>query len=158
MESKDLGVVVRGCVGFHKEKAKIRSIQLEVEINGTLPPVRINQAAIGRALDELLENAIRFSKEGGMVKVRCKNQGNEVDIHISDAGEGIPQEDMGKLFEAFPTVDSHAEEDGRSTGLGLLIVRRIMELHGGRVRAESSRGKGSTFSFTLPVCGQALLG
>jgi signal transduction histidine kinase len=63
----------------------------------------------------------------------------------------LPMESMGKLFEAFPKVDSHAEGTGKSTGLGLLIVRRIMELHGGRVRAESSRGKGSTFSFTLPV-------
>jgi two-component system, OmpR family, phosphate regulon sensor histidine kinase PhoR len=114
-----------------------------------LPPVKADPVRIEQVLINLLHNAIKFTPPGGTITVSAKAQGGEVLFSIRDTGVGISGEDLSRIFERFYKADR--SRSGGGTGLGLAIARHIVESHGGRIWAESTEGKGSTFYFTLPV-------
>lgn len=99
----------------------------------------------------LLDNAIKYNRDNGEVRLRAAVRGETVEITIEDTGIGIPQEAMGRLFERFSRVDKARSREMGGTGLGLSIVKHIVEKHGGQVACESVWGKGSVFTVTLPV-------
>ncbi|GBD09282.1 Alkaline phosphatase synthesis sensor protein PhoR [Candidatus Thermoflexus japonica] len=103
----------------------------------------------GRALGNLLDNAIRFTPPGGEVRVRAWSEGEWVAIEVSDTGPGIPPEDLPRIFERFYRRDRH--RGGGGSGLGLAIARHAVEAHGGRIQAFSEPGQGARFVFTLPA-------
>lgn len=103
----------------------------------------------GRALGNLLDNAIRFTPPGGEVRVRAWSEGEWVAIEVSDTGPGIPSEDLPRIFERFYRRDRH--RGGGGSGLGLAIARHAVEAHGGRIQAFSEPGRGARFVFTLPA-------
>ena len=99
----------------------------------------------------LVDNAVRFTPEGGEVRIEAHRHNGSVEVSVADAGVGIPPEALPRLFERFYRVDpARAREDG-GTGIGLAIARSVVEAHGGTIRAESEPGQGSTFTFDLPV-------
>lgn len=104
-------------------------------------------------LENLISNALKFSPAGGEILLRARAGGNEIEIEISviDPGIGIPVEEIPKLFSKFYRVERPGMPRFPGTGLGLALVREIVQKHGGRVWAESELGRGSTFYFTLPV-------
>ncbi len=114
--------------------------------------VLADPAGARRVLSNLLHNAIKFTPARGRVTIRARQAGDSVEIKVEDTGVGIPARDLPRIFERFYKVDrARAQGETHSTGLGLAIAKHIVEAHGGKIWAESSEGKGSTFYFTLPA-------
>src|SRR5207237_10156973 len=97
----------------------------------------------------LLSNAVKFTPDGGRIEIRVAREGEQVRVAVEDTGIGIAPEDQTRIFEEFRQVGRERSREG--TGLGLTLTKRFVELHGGRISVESTPGKGSTFSLTLPL-------
>jgi signal transduction histidine kinase len=128
--------------------ARQRRISLAVRIPRQLPSVVYDRNLIHDVLLNLAENAIKFTPAGGKVSIEAASRADGVLVRVRDTGVGIPERDMEDLFKPF--FQSAHTYGGKGTGLGLAIAKGVVELHGGRIWAESVHGKGSTFSFTLP--------
>lgn len=113
--------------------------------------VRADRKEIEQALFNLLDNAFKFTPDGGSVSVSARAGEGRVRVEVSDTGPGIPEESMPRIFERFYRVDKARSRELGGTGLGLSIVKHAVELHGGSVGVESEEGRGSTFWFTLPA-------
>jgi len=117
-----------------------------------LPLVRGDPRRVRQVLVNLLDNSIKYSPAGRPIRVEAEQTGDDVLVSVHDAGEGIPAEHLGRVFERFHRLDSDLRQSTSGTGLGLTICQGIVEAHGGRIWAESAgAGKGSTFRFTLPI-------
>lgn len=112
--------------------------------------VEIDQDRMIQVIDNIMNNAIKYSPEGGTITVRLVENLEDITLSISDEGMGIPAEDLGLLFDRFYRVDRARSRQQGGTGLGLAISKEVIELHGGRIWAESKENEGSTFFFTLP--------
>jgi signal transduction histidine kinase/CheY-like chemotaxis protein len=123
-----------------------------VEAAADLPPVRADASRVQQVLSNLLGNARKYSPNGGTIVLSAREADDAVEIAVTDQGLGIPPEALPRLFEKFFRVDNSDRREIRGTGLGLAIVKQIVEVHGGRVRAESAGlGRGTRLSFTLPI-------
>lgn len=127
-------------------------LSLSIEIASDLPPALGDRDRVEQVLVNLLHNAIKFTSPGGKVNLSAKADGNNILVSVTDNGVGIPADDLPRIFERFFKTDR--ARTGGGTGLGLAIAKHIIEAHGGRTWAESVEGKGSTFSFTLPLAGK----
>jgi two-component system phosphate regulon sensor histidine kinase PhoR len=105
---------------------------------------------IGQVLTNLIDNAVKFNKESGTIRIYSQNLGDKIKIFVEDSGIGIPPKDIPRIFERFYRVDKARSRELGGTGLGLSIVKHIVELHGGSVGVESTEGLGSKFWFILP--------
>jgi len=94
---------------------------------------------------------VAHTHKGGTIKVAAMAQGNWVEVNVSDTGEGIPAKDLPNIFERFYRVDKSRARVTGGSGLGLTIAKRLVEAHGGKITVQSELGKGSRFSFTLPI-------
>jgi two-component system, OmpR family, phosphate regulon sensor histidine kinase PhoR len=130
-------------------QAERGGLHLENHSPENLPRVAADPPRIVQVMMNLLHNAIKFTPPGGMITVFAESREKEVEFSIRDTGVGISAEDLPRIFERFFKADR--SRSGGGTGLGLAIARHIVEAHGGRIWAESTEGKGSTFFFTLPV-------
>ncbi len=131
--------------------AETRRITLQTEIPSTAAAgVLADSDKITQILVNLVSNAIKYTQGPGQVTIRVEEQTNEMQFSVADTGSGIAQEDLPKLFEKFQPIHHNTDRTTKSTGLGLAISKRLVELHGGRIWATSTQGKGSTFFFTLP--------
>ena len=101
-------------------------------------------------LFNLVDNAVRFTPEGGHVTVSARRRNGSVEVMVSDTGAGIPAEHLPRLFERFYRADQARARGDGGTGIGLAIARSVVEAHGGQIRAESEPGRGSIFTFDLP--------
>ncbi len=128
-----------------------RNQSLDIYIEEGLPQARADKAKIGQVLLNLLSNASRFTPDGGRLKVEAVKKDDWCLVSVIDSGIGIKKENHERIFEEFCQVDSPLTEDKSGTGLGLTIAKRIVEKHGGKIWVESEYGKGSRFSFTLPL-------
>ena len=130
-----------------------RELQLVSDVAPDLPAIYADSDKIRRTLVNLLGNAIKFSLSGGSIvlSVRADERNGEVVFAVRDAGEGIPAEAFDKIFEKFGQVETRKAGRKMSTGLGLTFCKMAVEAHGGRIWVESEIGKGSTFSFTIPI-------
>jgi signal transduction histidine kinase len=130
-------------------RAKIR---LETRLPDRSPLVAADIGLIQRALQNLIENAVKYTKEGGSVTVLVEQEGQAVAVRVEDTGCGIPEDQLRQVVERFYQADDSEDGPQRSMGgLGLAIVKKILELHGSAVQATSSVGQGSAFWFSLPV-------
>jgi signal transduction histidine kinase len=130
-------------------RAEAKHIDLKVEGDGELPPVAADPVRLGAALNNLLDNAVTYTGEGGRITLSARAAGADaVELAVADSGIGIPRAYLPHVFEKFFRVP---ESDGHGTGLGLAIVREIVTAHGGHIRCDSEPGKGSVFTMTLPI-------
>jgi signal transduction histidine kinase len=113
--------------------------------------IEADQRKLKQILFNLLSNAVKFTPTGGTVKVSAVKDQNYVEITVADSGIGIKEEDIQKLFHPFTQLESVYTKEYEGTGLGLALNRQLVELHGGRVWVSSEFGKGSRFSFTIPM-------
>ncbi|HYE15615.1 MAG TPA: ATP-binding protein [Pyrinomonadaceae bacterium] len=134
--------------------AQEKEITLGESLPEDLPPLRADRAKLRRILVNLLSNAIKFTPRGGRVEVAAAREGDFARVSVTDTGVGIPQEDAGRLFDKYAQARSRATRSEKGTGLGLYITRQLVELHGGQISVRSEVGKGSTFTFTIPVAGE----
>jgi two-component system sensor histidine kinase NblS len=132
--------------------AKEREIDLVLTVNEPVPFVLMNEESIERVIMNLLTNAIKYTPFGGSIKVniRKESNSNEVGLHVTDTGIGIPEESLEAIFDRFYRVEKKVHTI-KGTGLGLTIVKKIIEKHNGRLGVVSAIGQGSTFSFYLPT-------
>jgi signal transduction histidine kinase len=130
-------------------EAKDKHITLLVDVPPDLPGITADLASMGHVFANLLSNAIRYSPSGSAITVRAEAELSGIRFSVTDNGEGIAPEHLKHLFDQFYRVPGQDEKSG--IGLGLSIVREIVRAHGGTVGVESTRGKGSTFHFTLPA-------
>jgi signal transduction histidine kinase len=132
------------------ELAKQGEITLEGNVDSDVDPVRMDTQAIGRALNNLIGNALRHTPPGGRVSVWVRRTGQAVVVTVSDTGEGIREEDLPHIFERFYRGEKSRNRGTGGAGLGLAIARGIVQAHGGDIRVESKIGKGTQFTFRIP--------
>ena len=133
--------------------AQRKNIALEFNYPSELPLVNIDEEQIGNVVENLIENALKYTQEGGRVFVDVSwldDEKRAVEVSVSDTGHGIVEEDIEKIFEKFRRIEK-GRNTIRGTGLGLSICKHIVSVHGGKIWAESERGRGSSFFFSLPV-------
>jgi two-component system phosphate regulon sensor histidine kinase PhoR len=143
------GTIAKACT-LLQEGAAHKTIAIINETSGlTLPRIMADQGRLEQVVVNLLENAIKYTPEGGSVRLSCEEIGQFIKLSVADTGIGIPFKDLPRIFERFYRVDEARTREQGGTGLGLAIVKHIIQLHGGAVSVTSEPGKGSIFSFTL---------
>jgi len=128
-----------------------RNIALELEANHQPVLVEGDKGKLGQVFNNLLSNAVKFNDSGGRVDIDIRIEGDQVIVAVSDTGIGIPKEALDKIFTRFYQYDGSSTRKYGGTGIGLAIAQDIMRLHGSRIIAESEEGKGTTFTFVLPL-------
>ena len=132
--------------------AQSDQIELAIDVAPNLPFVNVDADRIAQVIRNLLNNALRHTPAGGQVTVTCRiDQSKEFLIRVSDTGEGIPPDDLPYIFDRFYRADKSRSRVSGGSGIGLAIVKQLVEAHGGRVRAESQPGQGTSIAFTLPI-------
>jgi len=150
-QAGDIANVVKKAVTSWQPQVAAKEILLSLDLPDNLPLVNIDGQRVNQVLHNLLENAVAHTGKGGTITVAAAKQGDWVEISVSDTGEGIPAVDLPNIFERFYRVDRSRARATGGSGLGLTIAKRLVEAHGGKITVQSEMGKGSRFSFTLPV-------
>lgn len=143
--------IIREVVSSFQDMAASKNITLEEDIRDEDLQVEADANKITVAISNLIRNALTFTNEGGQVQVTVESVTGHVQVSVKDNGVGIPANDLGRVFDRFFQVESHLIRRHAGMGLGLSVARSLIELHGGRIWVESVEGKGSTFSFLLPL-------
>jgi two-component system phosphate regulon sensor histidine kinase PhoR len=154
-----LGPVVLRCVEAQRGRAEAKRLDyaLDAEPRGESSIVNADEEAVGQVLDNLIDNAIKYTPEGGRVRVELRGDSDRVVIKVADSGIGIPREDLPRVFERFYRVDKARSRELGGTGLGLAIVKHIVQSVGGEVGVESRIGFGTIFTVRLPLAGASPL-
>jgi len=150
-QAEDIAKLVKQAVTPWQPQVAAKEISLSLDLPDNLPLVNIDRQRVNQVLHNLLENAVAHTHKGGTINVAAITQGDWVEVCVSDTGEGIPAEDLPNIFERFYRVDRSRARATGGSGLGLTIARRLVEAHGGEIAVQSELGKGSSFSFTLPI-------
>ena len=146
--------VAEVCQSAARASARIanrHSITVNVSVPADLPPVRADLQSLTRVLWHLLDNAVKFSPSGSTVEIAAEQRRAGVRIAVQDHGAGIPLDQLDRIFQVFYQVDGSSTRKAGGLGLGLALVKRLVEAHGSRVEVDSEVGQGSTFAFELPV-------
>jgi signal transduction histidine kinase len=147
----DLPLAIDNARTFVRERATRHGIHLDVTVDERLGDFVGDERKIKQILLNLLSNAVKFTPEGGRIGIKARQADGAVEISVSDTGIGIAPEDQPRIFEEFRQVGSDNAKKIEGTGLGLTLAKKFVELHGGRIWVESEVGKGSKFTFTLPI-------
>jgi signal transduction histidine kinase len=134
-----------------RERASRHGIKLDRSIDDRLGDFSADERKVKQVLVNLLSNAVKFTPEGGQIKVEAGLGDHSVIISVTDTGIGIAKQDQEAIFEEFRQASGSYAHKREGTGLGLTLTRRFVEMHGGKIWVESELGKGSKFSFTLPI-------
>ncbi|MGY6629190.1 MAG: ATP-binding protein [Oceanicaulis sp.] len=141
--------LIEQCVRIMRARAEEKSIALVVEA-GPLPEIEADPRALKQIMLNLMSNAVKFTPDGGQVKVRGFDAADGVVLQVADTGIGIPAEHLPRLGRPFEQIESQIAKSHQGSGLGLALSKSLIELHGGTLRIDSVLGKGTTVSFTLP--------
>ncbi len=147
----DLPAALENALTLVRERAQRHGLTVQLAVDSRVGEVVGDERKVKQILLNLLSNAVKFTPEGGRIGVTAAPADGFVEIAVSDTGIGIAPEDREAIFEEFRQARSDYARKREGTGLGLTLAKRFVELHGGRIRVESEVGKGSTFTFTLPV-------
>ena len=150
-EPVDVPELVLGEMEFFRSQTDVH--RLEYKGSRDIPTVFADPERLRQVLQNLLSNAIKYSPGGGRVEVETGREGRYVTISVRDEGIGIPAEELPRIFEKFSRVERDEATGISGTGLGLAIVKHLVELHGGKITAQSEPGRGSTFTVYLPIRG-----
>jgi signal transduction histidine kinase len=150
-EQASLRDLISDTLGALSAQAQQRRLVLQGDVDERLPLVTMDTRRVQRVLLNLVQNAVRHTPVDGKIVIRALDVGSEVQVSVTDTGEGIAAEDLPAIFETFPRGGNGPRpRSNGGSGLGLKIARGIVELHGGRIWAESVKGRGATFTFALP--------
>ncbi|MFC2022631.1 ATP-binding protein [Chloroflexota bacterium] len=150
-QAEDISQLVSKTAAAARSQAITKGISMSVELPDGLPPVNIDAHRISQVLHDLVENALAHTASGDSIIIAAGQEGDWVEVSVADTGEGIPADDLPNIFERFYRVDKSRTRATGGSGLGLTISRRLVEAHGGKIIAWSEMGKGSRFTFTVPV-------
>ena len=151
MGTVDLSSFLPEMVRDWEKKLTSKQLNMSVDVPPDLLPIRVDRTRLQEAVYNLLDNAVKYSRERGEIRLSARQRDGEIELTVSDDGIGIAKEDLPRIFERFYRADKARGPDKvRGTGLGLAIVKHIAQLHGGRVEAESELDKGTIIRVVLP--------
>jgi signal transduction histidine kinase len=148
-EPHNLVDIISSCVEDIQPLVNQKHLSLQLSISASFILVEVDSLRIRQVLLNLLSNAVKFTEKGS-IHISVLNQPQQVEIRITDTGIGLSPEELAKIFHPFSQADSSITRKYGGTGLGLVLSKKIVTLHGGTIRVESQKGKGSTFIVTLP--------
>ena len=151
LSSLNVPLAIDNALTLIKERAARHGLELDSRIDPAVTDIRADERKFKQVMLNLLSNAVKFTPEGGRITVIARPVERMVEVSVADSGIGIAPEDCEAVFEEFQQVGTHSEGKAQGTGLGLALTKKFIELHGGRIWLMSTLGKGSTFSFTLPI-------
>lgn len=146
----DIKPILNRCLGVLDKAIKGKQLSVSVSIPDGIPKVLADDKRLSQVFLNLLDNAVKYTSDGGSIKVNISLSDKLIQVDVSDTGIGIPEQDIPRIFERFYRVDKARSRELGGTGLGLSIVKHIVFSHGGQVWVKSELGLGSTFSFTIP--------
>jgi two-component system phosphate regulon sensor histidine kinase PhoR len=150
VQAVPIGTVLRACLERHRPRAEARGQTMTLEADGADPAVLADEEALDQIFDNLVDNAVKYTPEGGSIRVGWRPEGDCLCVEVSDTGIGIPEADLPRVFERFYRVHKARSREMGGTGLGLSIVKHLVGAMNGSVRAASQVGKGTTFTVCLP--------
>jgi len=150
-QPNDTAKVIQDVVTALSKQADEKKLALSVKIKSALPLIYADRDRLTQILTNLVDNACRYTPEGGKITVSARRVADKVQVDIADSGIGISPEDQEKVFDRFYRADHPVVQETGGTGLGLAIVKSFVEMHGGTLWLKSELDKGSTFSFTMPI-------
>jgi len=151
MGTLDLSSFLPEMIRDWEKKLTSKHLNMSVDVPPDLLPIRVDRTRLQEAVYNLLDNAVKYSRQHGEIRLSARQRDGEIELTVTDDGIGITKEDLPRIFERFYRADKARSPDKiRGTGLGLAIVKHIAQLHGGRVEAESELDKGTTIRVVLP--------
>ncbi|MBI4296444.1 MAG: HAMP domain-containing protein [Chloroflexi bacterium] len=156
VQPEDITQVIIRTVAAAQPRATAKGVSIVTDLPGGLPFCHIDHHRISQVLNNLLENAVVHTSGGSSITVAARHIAPWVEVSVTDTGDGIPAEELANIFERFYRVDKSRARGTGGYGLGLTISKRLIEAHGGKIEAQSEMGKGSRFSFTVPVAVHSL--
>jgi signal transduction histidine kinase len=151
IQSEDIATLIKDSITGMQAKAVTKGLTLAADLPAALPAVSIDVHRIKQVLLNLLENAVTHTDKGGKITITAQQQEKMIQVSVTDTGEGISAQDLPLIFERFYRVDKSRNRKTGGSGLGLTIAKRLVEAHGGNVKVKSESGRGSTFTFTIPI-------
>lgn len=145
----NLGEVIREVAASMTPRTKSKNIKLKTTADGELAAL-VDRDKLRNVLSQLLDNAIKFTEQGGKIEVSAGDSGDEITVAVKDDGPGIENGNLEKVFDCFTKYESGASGNSAGVGLGLTLAKQLVEMHGGRIWAQSTVGEGSTFHFSVP--------
>ncbi len=149
LELIDLNGLVEEAITQLKPQVERQKLTLETSLENDLPAVLADKERLRQVMVNLIHNAIKFNRPGGSIKIRTESSEGSVLVEVSDTGIGIASDDLPHIFERFYKADK--SRAGQGSGIGLAIAKHVVESHGGEIKVKSEEGKGTTFSFILPL-------
>jgi CheY-like chemotaxis protein/anti-sigma regulatory factor (Ser/Thr protein kinase) len=150
LEQFSLVAVLQNSLNMVREKAMTHRLSLTLETDAGMPEIVADMRKIKQIIFNLLSNAVKFTPDGGAISLGAHRAGDMLEISVRDGGIGISAANLTKLFKPFTQIDGELSRKYQGTGLGLIMIKHLAELHGGSVRVESEVGKGSLFSVSIP--------
>jgi len=150
-KAEDIAKLIKSTASIVQAPATAKGLSVSINLPDKLPLVNIDCHRISQVLRNFLENAVDHTATGGAITVTAKQKDNYLEVAVTDTGEGIPTENLPNIFERFYRVDKSRTRATGGSGLGLTIAKRLVEANGGQIEAQSEPGKGSRFSFTIPI-------
>lgn len=147
----DLRELAESVVERSAEKAEKGGVEIELDLGQDISPLRADPERITWVLHQLMDNGIKFTAPGGVVRLQARQDGEVVEICVIDSGIGIAEDRLDEIFEPFHQLDGSPTRRYGGTGLGLALVRLILEAHGTQLKVDSHEGQGSRFKFSLPA-------
>jgi len=156
LADSDMAEVIESVLSSYRYQIVNSGFEIETNIQPDLPPVSIDREAMAQAISNLLDNAIKYSREVKLLSITTDQRGSDLSVEIADRGIGIPRPEQVKIFEKFYRVGNGLVHDVKGSGLGLSLVKHIIEAHQGTISVESDVGKGSRFTILLPLARRAV--
>jgi signal transduction histidine kinase len=147
----DVGRIVNEVLEAYRFQIEQQGFTLEVHVADDLPEVFADKEALGQALLNLVNNAIKYSRDDKYLRLDVRREGDKILLSVTDRGIGVAKGEQKKIFEKFYRAENSLVHETKGSGLGLALVQHIMQAHGGSVEVESAPGKGSTFTLVLPI-------
>jgi signal transduction histidine kinase len=149
-ESSSLGDLVSDTLAAFTARAQAQSVTLTGSAGAGVDPVMMAPDKISRVLQNLVDNALRYTPANGAITISAMREGDDVHVIVRDTGSGIPAEDLPHVFDRFYRGEKSRSRAGGGAGLGLAIARRVVQAHGGEIWVDSIPGQGTSMHFTLP--------
>jgi len=148
-----LGPIIQNCIDKFNRRIKDKMLDIEIDVSPALPAVWVDRLKIANVLKNLIENSIKYTDAGGMIRIEATNgqHNHMVQVSVQDNGIGIPKEDINKVFDKFFCSEESSANSSGGTGLGLAIAKSFVEQHVGKIWCESVVAQGTTLYFTLPI-------
>ena len=150
-KKQPFGLIIEGAIDRHRKAIEDKGIMLFIDVQQGVPIVSVDEEKMNIVLDNIFDNATKYTSPGGSITVKVSEENHHLRCVITDTGIGVPKAQLNRLFTKFFRAENAVRFQTSGSGLGLYVVKNIVETHGGTIKVESEEGKGTTISFTIPI-------